>query len=188
MEIKFTLHFLILVTSYSLQLPASPQAIGRIGSCDELSVNANLIPACSSGSYGEIKLAITGGLPPYQVHWHDGVTTTSRKLPAGKYQVQVIDALGCEGNQEFTIPELRPVSVMANVKHTSRSGKNNGEISLSVTGGLPPYWYTWISSSQGVLHAAVEGVHQAKKLPSGTYQVLVFDASGCYTEIETVVQ
>jgi hypothetical protein len=99
-----------------------------------------------------------------------------------------MDALGCQGTGAFTIEEQKPISIAPQVKHTSKAGKSNGEITLNVQGGNPPYTYTWISSTEGILQAAIEDVHELRKLPAGIYQILVFDAAGCYTELETVVR
>ena len=187
MESKLTLDFFILVifciSHFSLvaQTDDTPN-------CDDLSVTAEITGACVSGSKAEIKLIINQGFPPYQVTWEDGANTLERKLSVGTYGVQVTDALGCQQTGEFTIPQKPPISVVPMVKHTSKVGKRNGEITLSVNGGEPPYRFTWVSSTQGVLQAVAEGANQLKKLPQGTYQILVFDYAGCYTEIETEVR
>ena len=187
MEIKFTLHFLFLVSFYFFFLPLQAQGTGS-SDCKELLVDAEIGSACETGSYGQIKLSISQGVPPYQIQWEDGSNATSRNVPAGNYRVQVKDAIGCQGVGEFNIPEQRLISMSPQVKHTTKVGKSNGEVVLNVQGGTPPYRYTWISSTQGILHAAVEDVHQMRKLPAGIYQILVYDAGGCYVELETEVR
>lgn len=187
MESKFTLHFLFLITFYFFLLPIRAQETSS-SDCQELSVNAELSSSCAKGSNGQIKLVISQGLPPYRIRWEDGGTEVIRKVTAGTYRVQVMDALGCQGTGAFTIQEQKPISIAPQVKHTSKAGKSNGEITLDVQGGNPPYTYTWISSTQGILQAATEDIHHLRKLPAGIYQILVFDAAGCYTELETVVR
>jgi hypothetical protein len=187
MESKLTLQFFILVIFCISHFSLIAQT-DDTSTCDDLSITAQITGACASGSKAEIKLIINQGFPPYQVAWEDGVNTPERKLSVGTYRVQVTDALGCQQTGEFTIPQKPPISVVPTVKHTSKAGKKNGEIILSVNGGAPPYRFTWISSTQGVLLAVAEGANQLKKLPQGTYQILVFDAAGCYSELETEVR
>ena len=187
MESKFTLHFFIFVNFCIFQISLVAQNNHEV-TCDNLSINAELTAACTNGSQAEIRLTVVQGTPPYQVKWEDGANTLVRKLPAGSYKVQVTDALGCEEVHEISVPQKQPISVVPSIKHTSKVGKRNGEITLNVNGGSPPYRYTWISSSQGVLQAMAEGVDHQKKLSQGIYQILVFDAAGCYGELETEVR
>lgn len=186
MESKLTLHFFCLVTFVFLKIPLFAQG-ESIGNCDGLSVGANIISACVTGNSGQIILEITDGQPPYSLTWEDGSTRNYRKEPEGTYEVTVRDALGCTAIEEFTIATNSPIETVVQVNHTSKKGKSNGAIALNVNGGAPPYRYTWISSSQGVLIAALEGVDHKNKLPSGKYQILIFDSAGCYSEVETEV-
>lgn len=186
MESKLTLHFFSLVTFVFLNIPLLAQG-ESVGSCEDLYVGADIISACVTGNRGQIILEITSGQPPYSLTWEDGSTRNYRKEPAGTYEVTVTDALGCMANAEFTIGVNSPIETIVQVNHTTKQGKSNGAIALSVNGGAPPYRYTWISSSQGVLIAALEGVDRKNKLPSGKYQILIFDSAGCYSEVETEV-
>jgi len=186
MESKLTLHFLYLVAFIFLQMPLFAQGTSSTN-CEELSVGAEIISACVTGNSGQIILKITGGQPPYSVKWEDGSTRNYRKEPVGTYEVMVTDALSCMAVAEFTIAALSPIEAVVQVNHTSKKGKSNGAIALSVNGGAPPYRYTWVSSTQGILIAALAGVDRKNKLPSGKYQILIFDSAGCYSEVETEV-
>jgi hypothetical protein len=187
MESKLALHFFFLVTFCISQLSLEAQA-SNLSDCQELSINPNIVSACVYGSQGEVSLDIEQGLPPYRVSWEDGSTATTRKLPAGNYAVEVTDALGCEGSIVVNVPTHVAMQANAQVNHTSKEGKLNGSIEVLVNGGTPPYRYTWISSQLGVIHAAIEGVNRVRKIPAGKYQVLIFDASGCYLELNTEVR
>ena len=187
MESKITLHFLVCFTFFLPQITLFSQGANTTD-CQGLSIDAEVIPACTSGSNGHLNLVIEQGMPPYRVTWEDGSSLVSRKVPAGNYHIKITDALGCLGAGTFTVSTYTPIQASAQVKHTSKSGKSNGDIFLNVSGGAPPYRYTWVSSTEGILHAAVEDLNQIKKIPSGFYQMLVFDSAGCYSEVETEVR
>lgn len=59
-------------------------------------------------------------------------------------------------------------------------GTPSGKASAIVSGGLPPYSYTWTSNP--VQHAST-----ATNLPAGTYTVTISDASGCTNTLAATV-
>ena len=187
MESKFTLHFLFIFIFFLFQITLLAQGTNTSG-CQRLSINAEVTPACIAGSNGQLNLVIEQGLPPYRVRWDDGSTKVSRKVPAGSYQVQITDALGCHGVGTFNVPSHAPIQVNVQVNHTSKLGKSNGAIALQVTGGQPPYRFSWISSDPNAVTGVGPNVNQLRKLPSGKYKIMVFDAAHCYKEIETEVK
>ena len=187
MESKLTLHLLLFFTFFLLRITLLAQGTDA-SDCQALSLNAEITPACNAGSNGQINLIIKQGLPPYQVKWEDGTNLVSRKVTAGSYYVQIIDVLGCHVAETFTVSTYAPIQVSVQVNHTSKLGKSNGAITLQTTGGQPPYHYTWISSARVAISGTNPDVNQLKKLPSGKYKIVVFDAAGCYEEIETEVK
>ncbi len=62
----------------------------------------------------------------------------------------------------------------------SSSGGSDGQIRLSVEGGIPPYRFEWSDKSLGTAQQ-IEGV------PAGTYHVKVFDKYGCMQELQLEV-
>ena len=186
MESKLTLHFLCLLIIHTLNFQLFAQG-GFETDCQELIVNAEIVPACKSGNTGKIILNIEKGLPPYQVAWEDGSNTKERSVPAGKYAVEVKDAMGCISNATFEVTEFSPIQVSVQVKHTTKSGKKNGVVSLSTFGGTPPYHYSWISGSTSDLNELSPNTSELKKAGAGDYKIVVFDKAGCYTEVHTQV-
>ena len=59
-------------------------------------------------------------------------------------------------------------------------GNSNGTASVNVTGGIPPYNYSWSPAVAG-------NVSSASGLPAGTYQITINDVSGCSTVVTIVV-
>ena len=63
-------------------------------------------PDCYGLANACIDLEVTGGNPPYNYGWSNGMTSQEIcGLPAGNYEVTVTDALGCTAAASFTIDE-----------------------------------------------------------------------------------
>jgi len=70
----------------------------------------------------------------------------------------------------FDIPVIDP-----SYSNESCTGASDGQISLHVSGGNPPYSYSWQPIGSG--NASIN-------LPEGTYSILVTDANGCDAQSE----
>ena len=123
---------------------------------------------CFGNCNGSLNLTITNGNAPFQFLWNTGATTEDISgLCAGIYGVDVTDANGCPKlitSQIIANPAITVSS--ANVNPTCH-GLCNGTISLTVTGGTPPFTYTW---NNGSTTSSLTG------LCDGQYCVTVTDA------------
>ncbi len=151
-------------------------------------MKADITPACHAGQNGKIRLLINEGMPPYQIQWEDGSKQVDRSVSAGSYRVTITDALGCSASGNFTVSKYAEFRASAITENTSRPGKSNGSIALQVSGGTPPYHYSWIASNAYDFPPTSVDTKQFRKLPSGHYKIVVFDAGGCYCELETEVR
>ena len=129
--------------------------------------------SCHGLSDGSITVNVLGGTPPYSYLWSDGQTlATATGLAAGTYSVTATDANGCVIGISGLI--MTEPTVLSNgsiiVSNVTCNGLSDGSISLSVSGGTPPYSYLW---SDGQTTASAIG------LAAGTYSVTVTDANGC---------
>jgi len=60
--------------------------------------------SCPGVADGKITLKISGGTPPYNVIWSDGVTTSDRQnISAGTYSVVVTDKNGCAASLNVVV-------------------------------------------------------------------------------------
>ncbi|MCF8374699.1 MAG: T9SS type A sorting domain-containing protein [Bacteroidales bacterium] len=126
---------------------------------------------CNGNSTGSIDLTITGGTPSFIISWNDGITTEDRSsLPAGSYSVTVTDANGCVATAGFIITQPALLVATASATNLKCFQDNTGAVSLVVTGGVTPYYYSW---SNGSALGSLNG------LAAGTYNVTVTDANGC---------
>lgn len=126
---------------------------------------------------GKIDFAVTGGTRPYSLQWKkDGndispISPDNPNLAAGEYELHAIDDNGCEANQIFRLTAIEPLHARIEILQTiDCHGNNNGIIRANVSGGTPPYRYTWENRQDTT--AAIEG------LPSGIYKFSVSDALG----------
>ncbi|PSR03915.1 MAG: hypothetical protein BRD50_04905, partial [Bacteroidetes bacterium SW_11_45_7] len=71
-----------------------------------------------------------------------------------------------------------PLTINANIQDVTSCDSTNGSISVTASGGTPPYSYQWSNGQNG---ATISG------LPSGSYTVTVTDSSNCMgTSTETI--
>lgn len=122
---------------------------------------------------GAAAVHVTGGTPAYTYLWPSlGSTADSiANLPAGLYQVFVTDAHGCMDSATAAVNNAgAPTVTLAATSNVTCNGMGNGSISVNVSGGLPPYQYTW---SNGDTTLAITG------LAPGTYTLTVTAFDGC---------
>ena len=82
------------------------------------------------------------------------------------------DANDCQTNNGVVLNE--PSGLAASMSGTTIScyGGSDGEITVSVSGGSPPYSYMWLPSGSGPT---------ISNLSAGSYTVLITDFNGCDT-------
>ena len=145
-------------------------------------ITTALTPTACLDSTGTARVTnVTGGTAPYTYVWSNGATTQSiTNLAAGTYTVICKDSAGCEAPSSLLeITRSSPIIASPKVSNAT-CGKTNGQISLTLTGGVTPYTYTWTDLS---------GVNQQRDrtgLSPGTYSVVVKDINGCVTPISNL--
>ena len=143
-----------------------------VGSSTPIVVSYSSTPSLCTGPTGTATLAISGGTAPYNVTWYTspiqtGITASS--LPSGYYYFFITDAMGCTQSGSVYVP---PVDVIY-LSFTSTPATclaSDGSVSVSASGGVAPYSYSWAS---GGTTPSLSGV------PYGTYYATVTDANNC---------
>jgi SdrD B-like domain/SprB repeat len=152
--------------------------IGNTGGPGVTGVPTN--PTCGLGN-GAIALTVTG-TGPFTYDWNvntlDGTEDPSG-LPAGTYSVTVT-AGGCIGVATFTLTNSAGPSIAPAVFANTTCGLNNGNIDITVSGGLAPYTYDWNIN-------ALDGTEDPTGLAAGTYTVTVSDANTCTAVTSAVI-
>lgn len=129
---------------------------------------------CLGSASGSITIEVEGGTPPYRYAWSNGDTTQNiEDLHPGAYSLIITDASGCSNDFHTTVgvDTNGGIRIVANeILDAVCEGSLTGAISLSVSGGTPPYHYLW---SNGALSRDLSFV------APGDYDLVVTDAKGC---------
>jgi len=127
---------------------------------------------CNGGSTGSAKVGVKYGATPYTYSWSPtgGTKATATGLSAGTYTVTVNDG-GCTVTASVNITQPATLSPMALVgNEITCNGGSNGKAKVSVSGGSPPYTYSW---------GPVAGsTYLVTGLSAGTYTVTVTGKCG----------
>ena len=130
--------------------------------------------SCNGGADGSGEVAGTGGTAPYSYDWVGlGVSSPDAyNLPAGTYDVTIIDAQGCVFTQQVTITEPAAGTASSTVTEAT-CGLSDGTAFASPNGGASPYTYSWDAG------AGNQTTQTATGLSAGTYTCTITDANGC---------
>jgi gliding motility-associated-like protein len=156
--------------SYTLELICSgtQQCTSNavVGQPDRINIPGTGITNEACGMKGSINVTgITGGNPPYNTFtWNPNVGTTANvtNLNAGTYMLTVTDSKGCTGTQSFVVTSSNtPLSGTAVATPVKCFGGNDGAITVTPSGGCPPYTIT----------------PAVNNLTAGSYTVTITDSS-----------
>jgi gliding motility-associated-like protein len=156
-------------------------AISQPTAAVSISVSSTSV-SCFGGSNGSASAIASGGTAPYSYTWSP-VTSYSYSvtgLPIGTYTVNVKDSKGCASSATIGITQpTQSLSATGNGVPTSCSGGSNGTASVSPTGGMPSYTYSW---------APTGGTGQsAAGLSPGNYVVVVSDINNCQINVPIII-
>ena len=134
---------------------------------------------CYGGSSGTVTALVNGGQGPYTYIWNSvpaQTTAVATGLTAGSYTVLVTDANGCSAAAGAIVGQpSSALEVIITGTDVLCQGGFSGSASANVTGGTPPYYYSWNTSP-------VSTTREITGLSAGTYSVIVRDANGCTGE------
>ncbi|MBI2967371.1 MAG: T9SS type A sorting domain-containing protein [Bacteroidetes bacterium] len=128
---------------------------------------------CSQNCDGSILVTPVGGVAPFTYLWDDNLhqnTALATGLCAGNYSVLVNDANGCvvTGASSVTVPS--PLALSITSTDATFCGGADGTASVTVTGGTPPYEFSWSNGSTA---------NSTNNLPGGIHYVTVLDSNDC---------
>ncbi|WP_367390652.1 M12 family metallo-peptidase [Lewinella sp. LCG006] len=125
-----------------------------------IATNLQVLLGCGDGEI----IAITqpsAGQPPYEVTWSDAQSgNVAVNLTAGLYNLLLTDANGCTVTEDFEVPYVPPFAVEYAAVEPSCANTNDGQINLSISGGIPPYGISWSNGSDSpVLEGLSTGMY-----------------------------
>ena len=126
---------------------------------------------CNETNTGTATVQISGGISPFRYAWNNGASTSALStLPPGDYSLTVTDAVGCQANDLKKVGLAALFNLQITATNVTCNGLNNGQATVTVSGGTSPYTYLW---SNGARTSAIPG------LGAGKFTVEVSDALGC---------
>lgn len=143
----------------------------------QLNLSATVTQPEVVGESGSIELFISGGSGPYAWSINGGPDQVYPDFVPGIYVVEVMDLMGCTASATFEIMEAEGIEVITTVNHVTCSGLTDGQIELSISGGVEPYEVVW-ENSPGI---TLDGY------AAGNYSATVTDSVGNETVIEVTV-
>jgi len=140
---------------------------------DSLSVSFNSANIFCHGDSGSVAVVVSGGVPPYSYFWSNGVTTANNSgLLAGTYSVTVNDAVFQIASGSYNLTEP-PQIVITTSSTPANCAMPIGTAVVNVTGGVPPYSYTW-----GLFPG--NNTNNISGVAGGSYTFSVTDSNGCF--------
>jgi len=180
--------YIVSVDSGDCQYDSAPITI------DEPAESLSVIPTvtdatCFAANDGKISIAATGGtgVIKYAISPNLGLFDDKfvfDSLAPGTYQVLVQDENSCFEilNLEIKEPNILEAKVVGPIMQEVCDGDKDGEFSIEITGGTPPY--TVSLDNENGIYSPVNGTqHDFKNLKGGTHNVYIKDAS-CLIKIE----
>jgi gliding motility-associated-like protein len=142
-----------------------------------VAINNNCFGDCT-GSL--LATSISGGMPPYSYNWSDPLgqsTPQAVNLCNGNYFVVITDAQGCFDTLRGTIGSPSAITLTSSVIQPT-CGLCNGSSTVSASGGLGPYTYTWSSGGSSAI---------TNSLCAGIYMVTITDNLGCVQNVSVSI-
>jgi sarcosine oxidase gamma subunit len=136
-----------------------------------------------------LSATVFGGIPPYTYTWKgpDSWTITNTQNPtrpnatlamSGTYTLIVTDTLGCS-DSDMTDVVVHVITATAYSNSPVCLG-DTIELSATVSGGVPPYTYTWKGPDSWTITNTQNPTRPNATLAmSGTYTLIVTDTLGC---------
>ena len=138
---------------------------------------------CHDDSTGLINITVIGGTAPYNYVWKDNFGNVYDRnvgnvfndgdlsnIPSGVYDLTVTDANGCIAT--FSTELTQPEDLVIDIQKTDLNcyNSNNGTITITPSGGIAPYSYSWSDFGNG---------NERTGLAAGIYTVIITDSNGC---------
>lgn len=146
---------------------------------DLIDINILLLdePACNGDDNGTISVEATGGNGNFTYNWLDGIGVadegTLSFIPAGDYQLEVLDGEFCTTQTTITLGEPEPVTSTATGVDVLCFGDASGSATAAGEGGNGGFTYEWSNGGTGATQ---------NDLIAGTYTVTVSDSDACTSE------
>ena len=149
-------------------------------------INMHQDVICHGYSDGQVQLSATGGQPMYSFTQVPGLTQSSSLfvgLVAGNYTYVVTDVNSCADSLNINVIEPAPIILAEDLNQHQDVvcyNGNDGQFSVSASGGTPFYIYTLngVNSQNSGLYV---------NLTAGNYQLLATDINACDSDTFEII-
>lgn len=151
--------------------------------CGLLSFAKVFPETCLGSNDGSVEIDAQTKYKPVSFSLNAGAPTNNNvfsNLSSGSYDLFLVDAKSCRDTIHFDISTAIPMNVSAKIKNALCNGSSNGEIAVTIDGGVPPLKYTWNNPNNTS--------KTLDNLAAGTYQITVTDGKNCSVNQSFVVQ
>ncbi len=139
--------------------------------------------ACFGENQNAAVVAISGGMPPFQILWDNGSTTSAAySLAAGMHSLSITDANGCSLVDSIFIVQHDSIAIYTSWQPPACYQSNDGFVRVdSVKGGNGDYQFRWnYNASQSSEISTLPG--------DQNYQLTVTDGNGCTNSFEVYLE
>ncbi|MCB9173071.1 MAG: gliding motility-associated C-terminal domain-containing protein [Flavobacteriales bacterium] len=146
----------------------------RVDQPAQILANLSTTPvSCNGVCDGTATVNPSGGVGSYTINWSNGDSgPTATALCAGNHSVTITDGNGCPIVHNFTLTAPTVLTNTMTSTSTTCNGDCDGTALTTVSGGTPPYTYSWDS-------APIQNGSLATSLCAGLYTVTTTDNRGC---------
>lgn len=134
--------------------------------------------SCYGGANGTATVSPSGGTTPFQYNWqpYGGTGAVATGLIAGTYTCTISDVNNCVSSTILSVSQPSQLGLLvAGQSQPGCYGGQNGSMTVTSTGGVSPYTYTW--SPAGGNSSTANG------LASTLYTITTGDSHGCLATI-----
>jgi subtilisin-like proprotein convertase family protein len=126
---------------------------------------------CGDGS-GTIDMTVSGGTPAYTFNWSNGATTEDLTgLSGGIYDCTITDGATCSFVFTDTVVNLSSSVVINSATiNDAVCGDNDGDVTLSLSGGVTPLTFDWSNGDNG---------QNLNNVTPGSYTLSITEGNGC---------
>lgn len=138
------------------------------------SAQVDLHVLCYGESTGKATAVGSNGTEPYSYAWSTTpiqTTATANNLQAGSYTVTVSDSYGCSTTLNVVVQQSPQLNLQLSVLNETCFHYCNGQVTVAVSGGIPPYSYTWSNGTS--TQSSIQN------LCPDSYSVSVSDSANC---------
>lgn len=133
--------------------------------------------SCFGANDGQISLDVLGGTPPYTYYINDTIYPNAiiSGLSPGNYMPKVKDANNCISEKALIIlTQPDPLKATETILPVSTLTTPDGAIQVTVSGGTPPYNYSWTPD--------LGNTNNPRNLLKGEYKLRLTDGKGCHLD------